>query len=130
MAAGEITPQVLHILCARLRHVAGTQWGRRTATAPRRMTATAGGLAVYPPKAFAGDMHLISIKPDASGEYRNLAENPADQRGEVEAYPHATANVETRNESGFAALIPSAPRKAARRRRAPYFTSAVSLTTK
>ena len=88
------------------------------------------GLAVYPPRAFAGDMHLISIKPDAGGEYRNLAENPADQRGEVEAYPHATANVETRNESGFAALIPSAPRKAARRRRAPYFTSAVSLTTK
>ena len=67
------------------------------------------GLAVYPPKAFAGDMHLISIRPDESGEYRNLAENPADQRGEVEAYPHATANVETRNESGFAALIPSAP---------------------
>ena len=89
-----------------------------------------GGLAVYPPKAFAGDMHLISIKPDASGEYRNLAENPADQRGEVEAYPHATANVETRNESGFAALIPAAPRKADRRKRAPYFTSAVSLTTK
>ena len=48
-------------------------------------------------------MHLISIRPDESGEYRNLAENPADQRGEVEAYPHATANVETRNESGFAA---------------------------
>lgn len=88
------------------------------------------GLAVYPPMAFAGDMHLISIKPDASGEYRNLAENPADQRGEVEAYPHATANVETRNESGFAARIPSAPRKADRRKHAPYFTSAVSLTTK
>lgn len=51
-------------------------------------------------------------------------------RGEVEAYPHATANVETRNESGFAALIPAAPRKADRRKRAPYFTSAVSLTTK
>ena len=40
-------------------------------------------------------------------------------RGEVEAYPHATANVETRNESGFAALIPAAPRKADRRKRAP-----------
>ena len=61
------------------------------------------GLAVYPPMAFAGNMHLMSIKPDESSEYRNLAENPADQRGEVEAYPHATANVETRNESGFAA---------------------------
>ena len=67
---------------------------------------------------------------EAGGEYRNLAENPADQRGEVEAYPHATANVETRNESGFAARIPSAPRKADRRKRAPYFMSAVSLTTK
>ena len=61
------------------------------------------GLAVYPPTAFAGDMHLISIRPDVSNEYRNLAENPADQRGDVAAYPHATANVETRNESGFAA---------------------------
>ena len=40
---------------------------------------------------------------EAGGEYRNLAENPADQRGGIEAYPHATANVETRNESGFAA---------------------------
>ena len=61
------------------------------------------GLAVYPPEAFAGGMHLVSIKPDVSNEYRNLAENPADQRGGVAAYPHATANVETRNESGFAA---------------------------
>ena len=61
------------------------------------------GLAVYPPMAFAGNMHLMSIKPDESSEYRNVAENPVDQRGEGEAYPHATANVETRNESGFAA---------------------------
>ena len=45
------------------------------------------GLAVYPPTAFAGDMHLISIRPDVSNEYRNLAENPADQRGDVAAYP-------------------------------------------
>ena len=61
------------------------------------------GVAVYPPDAFAGGMPLVSIKPDVSNEYRNLAENPADQRGGVAAYPHATANVETRNESGFAA---------------------------
>lgn len=59
--------------------------------------------AVYPPQAFAGDAHLISIRPDVSNEYRNLARNPADQRGDVAAYPHATANVETRNESVFAA---------------------------
>lgn len=61
------------------------------------------GLAVYPPHAFAGEGHLLSIRTDDSNEYRNLAANPADQRGEVSAYPHATANVETRNESVFAA---------------------------
>lgn len=60
-------------------------------------------LAVYPPYAFAGDRHLLSIKADDSREYRNLAVNPADQRGQVHAYPHATANVETRDESVFAA---------------------------
>lgn len=27
------------------------------------------GLAVYPPMAFAGNMHLMSIKPDESSEY-------------------------------------------------------------
>lgn len=60
-------------------------------------------LAVYPPQAFSGAQHLIFIRPDASNEYRNLARNPADQRGETAAFPHATANVETRNESVFAA---------------------------
>ena len=61
------------------------------------------GLAVYPPQAFRGEMHLLSIVPQADDAYRNLAANPADQRGHVTAYPHATANVETRNESAFAA---------------------------
>lgn len=61
------------------------------------------GLAVYPPMAFQGEQHLMFIRPDESNEYRNLARNPADQRGETRAYPHATANVETRNESVFAA---------------------------
>lgn len=60
-------------------------------------------LAVYPPHAFAGERHLISLRPALGNPYRNLAENPADQRGDVTAYPHATANVETRNESVFAA---------------------------
>ena len=68
-----------------------------------RLPLAGDGLAVYPPQAFSGEMHLISIKPDRENEYRNLAENPADQRGDVAAYPHATANIETRNESGFAA---------------------------
>lgn len=64
-----------------------------------------GGIdpAVYAPGAFTGDMHLITIRPDTDRGYRNLARNPADQRGEVTCYPHATANVETRNESWFCA---------------------------
>ncbi len=61
------------------------------------------GLAVYAPGAFRSEAHLISIRPDEGREARNMAANPADQRGEVSAYPHATANVETRNESVFAA---------------------------
>ncbi len=61
------------------------------------------GLAVYAPGTFGGEKHLISIRPDAVNDYRNIARNPADQRGDVAAYPHATANVETRNESVFAA---------------------------
>ena len=58
---------------------------------------------VYAPGAFTGDMHLIDIRPDELNSYRNMAANPADQRGETSAYPHATANVETRGESVFAA---------------------------
>lgn len=59
--------------------------------------------SAYPPDAFHGECHLISIMPDPHPGYRNLARNPVDQRGEVQAYPHATANVETRGESVFAA---------------------------
>lgn len=59
--------------------------------------------AVYAPGSFEGEMHLCSIRPDEVGSYRNLARNPADQRGDVTCYPHATANVETRDESWFCA---------------------------
>jgi len=59
--------------------------------------------AVYAPGAFTGEMHVMSMKPDEYRGYRNLAENPADQRGDVTCYPHATANVETRDESWFCA---------------------------
>ena len=68
-----------------------------------RLPLSGDNLAVYPPFAFQGEKHLIAIAPDMSNEYRNLALNPADQRGETNAYPHATANVETRNESAFCA---------------------------
>ena len=59
-----------------------------------------------PPYAFAGEKHLIRAWLPSEAEVsarRNLALNPADQRGESLAYPHATANVETRNEAQFAA---------------------------
>lgn len=60
----------------------------------------------YPPDAFAGEKHLVRAwrpKEDEPYRRRNLAHNPVDQRGDVTAYPHVTANVETRNEAGFAA---------------------------
>ncbi|HPF88041.1 MAG TPA: carbohydrate-binding protein [Candidatus Limiplasma sp.] len=54
-----------------------------------------------PPFAFQGDCHAISLREDAGNEYRNIACNPADQRHDSHAYPHASANVETRDESVF-----------------------------
>lgn len=60
----------------------------------------------YSPKVFYGSSHYLYA--EAAGEdeiaaYRNLALNPADQHCDVTCYPHATANVETRGESTFAA---------------------------
>lgn len=60
----------------------------------------------YPPQAFAGEGHdLRAWLPEKHEIHsrRNLALNPVDQRGEVKAWPHASANVETRGESVFAA---------------------------
>ncbi len=57
-------------------------------------------------KAFSGSVHLISMRKAKSFEiesYRNLAYNVNDQHGDVNCYPHAYANVETRGESVFAA---------------------------
>lgn len=58
------------------------------------------------PKVFAGNKHYIYAevaREDEITAYRNLALNPADQHCDVPCYPHATANVETRGESVFAA---------------------------
>lgn len=58
------------------------------------------------PKVFAGKRHYLfarTAREDEVYQYRNLALNPNDQHGEVCAYPHASANVETRGESVFAA---------------------------
>lgn len=60
----------------------------------------------YSPKVFSGSRHYIWAETASEAEvkcYRNLALNPADQHKEVPCFPHATANVETRGESVFAA---------------------------
>ena len=60
----------------------------------------------YSPKAFTGSRHYMyaeAAREDEVLAYRNLALNPADQHKEVCCYPHASANVETRGESVFAA---------------------------
>lgn len=60
----------------------------------------------YSPKIFSGEHHLISARKAKAWEsesYRNLAINVMDQHENSSCYPHATANVETRGESVFAA---------------------------
>lgn len=60
----------------------------------------------YSPKVFMGSRHYLyaeTAREDEIRAYRNLARNPADQHCDVPCYPHATANVETRGESVFAA---------------------------
>ncbi len=68
-----------------------------------RLPLSGDGPDAYPPAAFAKSQHVLSLRPDPRRGYRNLALNPADQRGESRAYPHIWANVETRDESVFAA---------------------------
>ena len=61
---------------------------------------------VYSPKTFSGDKHYLYARVATSEEvdqYRNLAINVADQHDVKGCYPHASANVETRGESVFAA---------------------------
>ena len=60
----------------------------------------------YSPAAFVEKRHIISARMMTDEEVasrRNVAGNPSDLRGDTDFYPHATANVETRNESVFAA---------------------------
>lgn len=60
----------------------------------------------YSPKVFSGERHYLyaeAAREDEIRAYRNLALNPADQHCDVTYFPHATANVETRGESVFAA---------------------------
>lgn len=58
------------------------------------------------PLSFLGTRHYLSIRrasEEEAGRYRNLALNPADEHDLKGVYPHASANVETRGESVFAA---------------------------
>ncbi len=60
----------------------------------------------YSPKTFYGSRHLLTARAAAReeiGTYRNLSLNVMDQHGNTGCYPHASANVETRGESVFAA---------------------------
>ncbi len=58
----------------------------------------------YDHKAFAGEAHVIKARlataADLSAE-RNVALNAVDKRGQSEFFPHATANIVTRNEPDF-----------------------------
>lgn len=60
----------------------------------------------YSPKSFIGTRHLVRARladPEEITARRNLAFNPYDQHGNTGFFPHASANVETRNEAVFAA---------------------------
>ncbi len=61
--------------------------------------------SVYSPRAFAGETHYLTVRqarPEECSGYRNLAFNVYDQKHSETLFPHAMANVETRNEYGFA----------------------------
>lgn len=61
-------------------------------------------LTAYHPEAFKGDSHKITVRAaeqDEISEYRNLALNGLDKHQVVNYYPHAYANVVTRNEACF-----------------------------
>lgn len=60
----------------------------------------------YSPKSFTGDCHILRARFATEEEIaarRNLAFNPYDVHGDTGFYPYASANVETRGESVFAA---------------------------
>ncbi len=60
----------------------------------------------YSPKVFSGSLHYLwarAASKEEIKEYKNLALNVMDQHEADGAYPHVTANVETRGEAVFAA---------------------------
>lgn len=62
--------------------------------------------SAYSPRSFTGAAHYLSARPATKAEQSqcyNLARNVYDCHGNESCFPHASANVETRNESVFAA---------------------------
>lgn len=60
----------------------------------------------YSPKSFSGSLHLLTARyasAEETGKRYNMSCNPYDCHEAVCCYPHASANVETRGESVFAA---------------------------
>ncbi len=60
----------------------------------------------YNPLCFFGNRHIVSIRKAETFEinaFKNLALNPFDQHDVDYVFPHASANVETRNEAVFEA---------------------------
>jgi hypothetical protein len=57
----------------------------------------------YSPKVFSGERHYVRVWRATAEErhYRNLALNTHDQQQDTGAYPHAFANVETRDDATF-----------------------------
>lgn len=61
-------------------------------------------LVVYHPEAFKGESHKITVRAASASEilqYRNLALNGLDKHQKINYFPHAYANVVTRNEACF-----------------------------
>lgn len=94
----------------------GFVWLTLDAALPPVMAFTSGGAYAfpvpankresYPPQAFNGNLHRISVRcaqPHEAQSRRNLAFNPLDHHGNETLFPHASANVETRGEAAFAA---------------------------
>lgn len=77
-------------------YVPGNQWKYQVITETFR--------TAFPPNLFKGERHYLSVRYATGHEisqYRNIALNPHDQKEENGAFPHASANVETRNETTF-----------------------------
>ena len=84
-------------LDASLVYMTGTTWDYA-------IPLTEGARKSIAPSAFTGKVRNLSVryaKPHEIAAYRNLALNPHDQKDASGVFPHAYANVETRNDSTF-----------------------------